>query len=1808
MSNFLAKTIAVLLSIGLNGQLVAQSRFRLADPQSLSGAGSGWTVEPGTGALSFAIPIASVPGEISVPAIFTIAASHTAQLRKAWSSEQVGTRVIWTLDAQVNLHNPVLGTLHFGYIDNGGNINGIANSATYVLEDGAQFRQEDWIAFTNYSSTFTLPQDFQLASVAPGSVMVSSNRTYAYYMTSAAGLGSTVSAKVQATLPVGHAAPTQYCVILDKDRARVMAYLSGLNAWAPLLWLDRFGHQVAFKWTMGTSGLPAGATALHSVVATNQRPGQNSRGIQIQWATWADGTTERDLLRADFIGVDAPSILVKGYSGQASAPPVGFTYTSAPNGDVMVNRTVAGVIGRPTVVQVGNSTMVPEPVWVGSGSSLPAVPPMIINPPPQLPLLQWQIAYDANKAAITGFTDALGVTTQFEYSATATFPYPYAQGTHPTYGNAWNHAVTGATSTDSQQDPVSVTIPQLKRTWSRTAVVNNSWTTTYQEWWPSVGPAERKIEFGFGSATQPVLYGNTALALQRVLSADGAIEYSKTVRTLDVGGLTGDETITSGIEVSRKGEASYRVGYGYANGKPNLQTRLAGPSSGILGGETALEQTSTLYDVKKDKLDVGRPIQVTITRSNGSGTTLTPSRVMMYEYDTTTRQLKKTYLDGGASDGQLGSNTTYDSEGRVYIRSNFASFSTEGVATTTLAFAPDGYPSGSTTVYTRPANQVGANSISESSSYDSAGRIRTQVDPRGVSMTLEYDTLGRLTSRSRQGESLISYSYPSLRLSQISQNNLTASSLTDGFGRLLRRTLPDGRKTEYYYDSHGRVVIQKDFTDNGGSSRSSSTSYDPLDRPTGYNSPGGSSQSVTYSATSDLKQSIVATGVSGLAAGRKEYRDVLDQVVRTEEPSGGVSTLTYDGAGQLQSISTTDASPSPNTQTRTFTTNALGLLISKVEPELGSQTQPGTQTFGGFNALGMPTLITEASGTSYARVRTVLYDGLGRVCKVSSNLGSDTVDNFFDGPLLMSASEGGANPVSMQFTYGPVTAGARLVSESTTMAGISTAMRYNYLPSGQLDTIAYPSGRLVGYSYDAFGRITGIQDRTGGGSSAIVSNVGFDGWGQRSRLTFGSTAYSDWSTQDMGTHLKDWTIGYTTGGLGDTANPRAHTYDLAERLTKAGEWQGLLHDSANRLGHAEAPSLGVTAIDLNHDVFGNNITQSVSGTSAPSFNSFSFPPLAATNQLPSGSSGWVVNGRGEATAMNQGTSTSQALGLTWDALGRVSQVNTNFGTTQSNTYAPSGMRIRVVDSSSPINNRRFAYTSGGLLMSEYGGAATGASVHSGQKAVRLQHVGNLGWSAFSRYLGNFQAGDTVTATAWFRAPAGVYGEVFLGDAGGANPYDNSTHSYINGNGGWQSITLSWTMTHSDDMWIYIYGNQWTPTGYNTASDVDGPTVTWDDVTVSSAQQGLLFSEGFEGGVGPSWYVTSPYDLVTVGQDDPNAWRRDVIYLGSEAIAEIDASGIHELHNDHLGTPRIITQGATAQIEGKQAYGPFGEYLQGRIEGSYKPLTGYTGHLQTEVNGLIYMRGRFYSPSWHRFVNSDQGVDPNSWNQIAYVSGSPFMGTDPTGQIVMQIGTACVNYTTSFSWSDTHETFYSYSWTVCSPILGSVSANPGGREPGGASPQAPQPKLDAKKCAMIKKILAYEQKYGNKMAAYHFSPSFGGGSGFMFTNPTPYNNLTPTSVGPMDVDWYMELQTRMGWGPNIFGARSATARALYAGGKTLWEKMTSSRADSNGNYGEGKFQAESLYSDPGEGPAVWAAGQNLNFSDLWNADWLKANCP
>ena len=99
------------------------------------------------------------------------------------------------------------------------------------------------------------------------------------------------------------------------------------------------------------------------------------------------------------------------------------------------------------------------------------------------------------------------------------------------------------------------------------------------------------------------------------------------------------------------------------------------------------------------------------------------------------------------------------------------------------------------------------------------------------------------------------------------------------------------------------------------------------------------------------------------------------------------------------------------------------------------------------------------------------------------------------------------------------------------------------------------------------------------------------------------------------------------------------------------------------------------------------------------------------------------------------------------------------------------------------------------------------------------------------------------------------------------------------------------------------------------------------------------------------------------------------------------------HYDNYGSTTVLTdenEVVTDRIE----YSPFGTVIS-RVGTHDTPFlfTGFFGN-QSDENGLIHMRARFYNPLIRRFVNADPAQQ--GWNWYAYAVGNPLGFVDPTG--------------------------------------------------------------------------------------------------------------------------------------------------------------------------------------------------------------------
>ena len=91
------------------------------------------------------------------------------------------------------------------------------------------------------------------------------------------------------------------------------------------------------------------------------------------------------------------------------------------------------------------------------------------------------------------------------------------------------------------------------------------------------------------------------------------------------------------------------------------------------------------------------------------------------------------------------------------------------------------------------------------------------------------------------------------------------------------------------------------------------------------------------------------------------------------------------------------------------------------------------------------------------------------------------------------------------------------------------------------------------------------------------------------------------------------------------------------------------------------------------------------------------------------------------------------------------------------------------------------------------------------------------------------------------------------------------------------------------------------------------------------------------------------------------------------------------HNDHLGSPRVVTDGK-GFVEWSTDYLPFGSELREEGDGDYK-----YNQKEHDDSGLFYYGARFYDPLIGRFITPD--TVQTLPNPYAYVSNNPMMAID-----------------------------------------------------------------------------------------------------------------------------------------------------------------------------------------------------------------------
>ena len=190
-----------------------------------------------------------------------------------------------------------------------------------------------------------------------------------------------------------------------------------------------------------------------------------------------------------------------------------------------------------------------------------------------------------------------------------------------------------------------------------------------------------------------------------------------------------------------------------------------------------------------------------------------------------------------------------------------------------------------------------------------------------------------------------------------------------------------------------------------------------------------------------------------------------------------------------------------------------------------------------------------------------------------------------------------------------------------------------------------------------------------------------------------------------------------------------------------------------------------------------------------------------------------------------------------------------------------------------------------------------------------------------------------------------------------------------------------------------------PTATPTPTLPPGPDPSFTDSSYIYDSDGQRVTKTVSGD--PSSAVHYVYDNEgrLIAEVDANGNTiREQVYVNGERVAFVSEPGTpneatHFVHNDHLGTPKVVTA-SDKSVAWQAEYKPFGEVygLDGSVENDFR----FPGQYYDSETGYYYNYFRDYDPEIGRYLESDPiGLD-GGVNRFGYVSANPLSNFDPQG--------------------------------------------------------------------------------------------------------------------------------------------------------------------------------------------------------------------
>ena len=692
-------------------------------------------------------------------------------------------------------------------------------------------------------------------------------------------------------------------------------------------------------------------------------------------------------------------------------------------------------------------------------------------------------------------------------------------------------------------------------------------------------------------------------------------------------------------------------------------------------------------------------------------------------------------------------------------------------------------------------------------------------------------------------------------------------------------------------------------------------------------------------------------------AGRGEtYSDFYHDNPRTIIGADGVvETLTYNALGDVATTTTAGVTTTPtyDNMRRAIKTTITGNgifspVISEVfydaaDNVVKKKNPDGLEISSTWTAQQMKLSDTVGTGAN-AQTTTYLHDVADRQIAIIYNDGR-RINTTYDDAGQIIASEFDNKTTMMEYdNLGRNT-------KTTSPLGISTSFEYDAL--GNRTAMTDGSGKKINYTYNSFGEQTSLTNRNGN-TFEMSMNIA-------NRKSILKTPMGKVFTKNFAPNT--WDLAENVPNSGDYYK-KVFSYDTAGRLATTTDRNGtIVCEYDTQTGLLKNLKEGTNTISYAHDPLGRIKTSTADGlsvnyeyTDAGKIKKIIYP---AQNGISAKEVNYVYDDLGRLSKVKDWLDRETA--YTYDNMNRLTEILRPNGTKRTMSYNESTGEITNIEERTstgiPIMLHRFTYDADNRLIKNL-------------RAPIDFKLSRENWAA------TYDRDNQLNTWNW----TGLVPNMSVTPTHDAD--GNMTHGPVS------------ERTETD----FVYDTR------NRLLHCNGVVYTYDAEdnrrSLKVLQNGTEINYSYVyNRSGDSSEVLIRNKIVKVGGVDKTISTYYVYGAGLEYEITFDENGNDTdekyYHADQVGSTIALTD-KSSNITDKFSYDVWGyvKHTQGTSDTPFLYVGAFG--VQTDANGLINMRARYYNPTTQTFITPDPIRFEGGMNWYAYAGGNPMSNIDASG--------------------------------------------------------------------------------------------------------------------------------------------------------------------------------------------------------------------